>query len=367
MNELARRIAAEIGETGPIGLDRYWNIALFDREHGYYTSREPFGRSGDFVTAPEVSQMFGELLGAWVAAAWRELDGPTPFLLVEIGPGRGTLMADMLRTIARIAPDCMRAVKVRLVETSDRLAAVQATTLERFDLPMRRVRRIAEIEGAPAIVVANELFDAIATRQFVFDGDAWRERCVAVSSTGRFEFVLCRNVHDLPDELAGAGSPLAGAVLEWSPAREAMAADLAARLARHGGAGLFIDYGHAATAFGDTLQALRGHAVADPLDRPGECDITSHVDFQRIAAAFRDHGLALSPVVTQGAFLLSLGLRERAAALAAGADAGEIAGIEAAARRLAGSQPNEMGSLFKVLCAASGSLSLPPFERDRAD
>lgn len=367
MNPLARKIAAEIEARGPIGLDRYWNIALFDREQGYYTSREPFGRTGDFITAPEVSQMFGELIGAWAVAAWRALGSPAPFLLAEIGPGRGTLMADMLRTIARIAPDCMRAVAVRLVETSDRLAAVQLATLERFDLPIRRVRQIRELEATPAIIIANELFDAIAMRQFVFDGDAWRERCVAVSSSGRFEFVLNRKANDLPKALVAGASPLAGAVLEWSPAREALAAELAGRLCRDGGAGLFIDYGHAATGFGDTLQAVHGHAFADPLDRPGEIDITSHVDFAQIAAAFSARGLAVSPVATQGAFLLSLGLRERAEALGTQAEAENRATIEAAARRLAGTEPGEMGRLFKVLCASSGSLSLPPFGLDRAD
>ncbi|MBB4002391.1 MAG: SAM-dependent methyltransferase [Aurantimonas endophytica] len=367
MNPLARKIAATIEAEGPIGLDRYWNIALFDREHGYYTSREPFGRTGDFITAPEVSQMFGELIGAWVVASWRALGAPTPFLLAEIGPGRGTLMADMLRTIARIAPNCMRAVTVRLVETSDRLAAVQVATLERFDLPIRRLRQIRELEATPAIIIANELFDAIAMRQFVFDGEAWRERCVAISGSGRFEFVLTRRANDLPEVRVAGASPLAGAVLEWSPAREALAAELAERLARNGGAGLFIDYGHAATGFGDTLQAVHGHAFADPLDRPGECDITSHVDFAPIAAAFRDRGLAVSPVATQGAFLLSLGLRERAEALGAPADAENRATIEAAMRRLAGPEKGEMGRLFKVLCASAELFPLPPFGLDAAD
>jgi SAM-dependent MidA family methyltransferase len=366
VNALESRIAAEIAARGPMRLDRYWTAALFDREHGYYTTQEPFGATGDFVTAPEVSQMFGELIGAWAVATWRALGSPDPFLLVEIGPGRGTLMADMLRTIGRIAPDCMRAVKIRLVETSDRLAAVQAMALERFDMPIRRCRRIAELEESPLVVVANELFDALATRQFVFDGDAWRERCVAVSSTGRFEFVLCPDVDDLPSELARM-QPLAGAVLEWSPAREALAGELADRLARKKGAGLFIDYGHGATAFGDTLQAVHGHAYADPLDRPGECDITSHVDFGRIAAIFRKRGLAVSPIVMQGVFLLSLGLRERAEALARQAEAGARAEIDAAAQRLAGTGKGEMGRLFKVLCAVSESLPLPPFGLDHAD
>lgn len=363
MTPLARKIAEEIRVDGPIGLDRYWNLALFDREHGYYCAREPFGRSGDFITAPDISQMFGELIGAWIAAAWREHGSPSPFLLAEIGPGRGTLMADILRTLRSVAPDCLKAAKVRLVETSDRLAAEQMATLERFDLPIRRVGRIEDLEREPLIVVANELFDAIAIRQFVFDGETWRERCVSVSGSGRFEFVLCHAQPELPGRIAASltAPPMAGAVLELSPARETLAATIAQRLAEEGGAGLFIDYGHTATGFGDTLQAIHGHAFADPLDRPGEADLTSHVDFERIAAAFLHAGLAVSPMIPQGDVLLALGLLERAGTLGSGLDEAGREEIQAAVARLAGKGEKEMGILFKVLSASSRPLSLPPF------
>nr|WP_255616843.1 SAM-dependent methyltransferase [Aurantimonas sp. VKM B-3413] len=344
-------------------LDRFWNTALFDRSHGYYATQDPFGRGGDFITAPEVSQIFGELIGAWMASAWQQLGHPSPFILAEIGPGRGTLMADILRTVRRVAPPCLAAAQVRLVEVSEHLAALQAAALERFDLPIKRVRRLAEIDRGPLIVVANELFDALAIRQFVFDGTDWRERCVSVSESGRFEFVLSGAISQLPDAAGryAAMPAKAGAVLEGSPEREALAGELAARIAAEGGAGLFIDYGHALPGYGDTLQAVHGHAFADPLDRPGECDITSHVDFAMLAERFRAAGLAVSPVVEQGEFLLELGLLERAGTLGAPLDEAGRAEIRRAVQRLAGTGESEMGRLFKVVCAASRPMTLPPF------
>ncbi|MEF2551096.1 SAM-dependent methyltransferase [Aurantimonas sp. A2-1-M11] len=313
--------------------------------------------------------MFGELLGAWVASAWVALGRPDEFLLVECGPGRGTMMADMLRTLRSVAPDCMKAADVRLVETSDRLTAKQALTLGRFDLPIRRVRRIEELERRPMIVIANELFDAVAIRQYVFDGSEWRERCVSATDSGRFEFILCELRPQVGQAAKAMGlvEPKAGAVLEISPARERIAATLAERLATDGGAGLFIDYGHARSGYGDTLQAMHGHAFADPLDRPGESDITSHVDFDRIAAPFYAAGLFVSPTVTQSEFLLSLGLIERAGALGADQDERTREDITRAVQRLAGTAHNEMGQIFKVLCAASQPMALPPFGLNEAD
>ncbi len=163
MTDLAGRIRAEIDAAGPMRLDRFWNLALFDAQAGYYTSRDPIGAGGDFITAPEISQMFGELLAAWAFAAWDGLGRPAPFVFAEAGPGRGTLMADMLRTLRQLDPAFLQAAKVRLVEVSDRLAGVQAERLARFDLPLRRVRGIDELDDAPLVLVANELLDAIAS------------------------------------------------------------------------------------------------------------------------------------------------------------------------------------------------------------
>ena len=363
MTPLVEKIKAHLAVEGAMGLDRFWNFALFDREHGYYSARQPFGRSGDFVTAPEVSQMFGELIGAWLVAAWRGLGAPQRFILTEIGPGRGTLMADMLRTMRSVAPECLKAAQVRLVETSDRLAIVQEATLSRFDLPIRRVRRIEELEAGPLIVVANELFDALPIRQFVYDGENWRERCVAVAPSGRFEFVLCARALQLEElsTISRPGPPMAGAVSEISRAREQLAQVLGTRLATEGGAGLFIDYGHTATAYGDTLQAMHEHAFADPLDRPGESDLTSHVDFAALAAIFSKSGLTVAPTVTQGEFLLDLGLLERAGLLGADRDRAAQQAIQTAVERLAGTGTGQMGQLFKVLAVASRPIGVAPF------
>ncbi|MCK5934434.1 MAG: SAM-dependent methyltransferase [Fulvimarina manganoxydans] len=366
---LLGRIAKEIEARGPISIERYWQIALFDRRHGYYSSREPFGRGGDFVTAPEVSQMFGELLGAWVAAAWEGLGAPNPFLLAELGPGRGTLMADMLRTLRKSAPHCLAASRIRLVETSERLAALQAVKLEGFDLPIKRVRQVDELEALPTIVVANELFDAIAIRQFVHQQGKWHERRIGLNGEGALEFVIIQLEADEAEAIAGIAAnpaePLPhseeGAILEVSPAREALASTLAERLATHGGSGLFIDYGHGMTGFGDTFQAMSEHRYVSVLDGPGEADLTSHVDFARLAACFADKGLSVAPLVGQGPFLLSLGLLERAGRL--GAPLGEAGreAIRADVQRLAGNGPKDMGDLFKVLAVASAPLPLSPF------
>ncbi|MFD2236277.1 class I SAM-dependent methyltransferase [Aureimonas populi] len=358
MTPLGRRIAEAIASRGPMSLERFWNIALFDPQGGYYTARRPFGAEGDFITAPEISQMFGELLGAWLVAAWRKLGRPSPFVLAEIGPGRGTLMADLLRTTRRLDPAFAGAARLWLVETSDRLAGEQAAALARFDLPVRRARRLAEVEDGPLLLVANELFDAVAIRQFVFGAEGWRERLVSLDGEAlRFVEGEAGTAHPLP----GAGTPAPGDVAEVSPLREAIAAEIGSRLARRPGAALLIDYGHARSGFGDTLQALRAHAFADPLADPGLHDITSHVDFARLSAALAGAGASVSPVGTQGEFLLSLGLAERAARLARDRGPEDRARVASDARRLAGGGPGEMGALFKVLAAASRPLALPPF------
>lgn len=361
-NRLARRIAAIIRRDGPIRLDRYWNLALFDRDDGYYASRDPFGRAGDFVTAPDVSQMFGELVAAWLVAAWRELGRPEPFALAEMGPGRGTLMEDVLRTARRLDTAFLKAARVTLVETSPRLAALQAGRLAPFDLPIRSVRRIEDAPPGPLLLFANELFDAVAIRQFIGTGDGWRERCVGLGPDECFCFTLePATLADIAHPLAGTPSPPADAILEVSPERERIAEAIAARLARDGGAALMIDYGHGESGFGDTLQAIEAHAFADPLAAPGRRDITSHVDFARLEARFAAAGLAVAPLAGQGAFLLGLGLLERAGALGRGRTAAERDALAAAVRRLAGTGAGGMGRLFKVLAAASRPLSLPPF------
>ncbi|WP_294641403.1 SAM-dependent methyltransferase [uncultured Aureimonas sp.] len=368
MSDLASRIRAEIEASGPMRLDRFWNLCLFDPTEGYYTSRDPIGASGDFTTAPEISQMFGELLAAWAFAAWDGLGRPPAFTFAEAGPGRGTLMADLLRTLRQFDPAFLKAARIRLIEVSDRLASVQAERLARFDLPVRRVRQIEELDvDGPLLLVANELLDALAIRQFVFRDGAWHERLVDVSGDG-FAFNDGPATTRVPASLARLPQPAAGAVFEVSPERDALCAALASRLARQGGAALLIDYGHARTGFGDTLQALRRHEATSALDAPGAADITSHVDFEQVARAMAGAAPTLRfGLAAQGDFLLSLGLPERAGRLGAHADEAGRAAITAAVHRLAGRGQGEMGALFKVFGAASALLPLPPFVQPRVD
>ncbi|WP_244487453.1 MULTISPECIES: class I SAM-dependent methyltransferase [unclassified Aureimonas] len=301
--------------------------------------------------------MFGELLGAWALSAWEALGRPAPFVFAEMGPGRGTMMEDMLRTIRRIEPAFLKAARVTLVEASDRLARLQIERLSPFDLPIRPCRRLEEVGDGPLVLLANELFDAVAIRQFVRGADGWSERCVALGEDDAFVFTD----QPLPPE-AGARLPDAapGTILEVSPAREAIATALGRRIAGSGGAALLVDYGHGG-GFGDTLQAVKAHRFVDPLAEPGSADITSHVDFRALARRFGEAGLSLSPLATQGELLLSLGLLERAGRLGAGRPEAEQDALRAAVQRLAGQGPGEMGALFKALAVASRPLPVPPF------
>ncbi|WP_062013193.1 class I SAM-dependent methyltransferase [Aureimonas sp. AU4] len=362
MTPLDRRIREEIGAEGPMRLDRFWNLCLFDPAEGYYTQRDPFGAAGDFVTAPGVSQMFGELVGAWLVAAWRAIGSPSPVVLAEGGPGDGTLIQDVLRTVRRLDPALMRALRPRLVERSDRLAARQIERLAAFDLPVRRVREIRELDAAPTLLVANELLDAVAIRQFEYRDGSWGERFVTVDETGALRFARLPPRDGLPAALTDprAPPPGEGHVFETSPERDQIVADMATHLASQGGAALLFDYGHLRTGYGDTLQALKAHRAVSPLAECGRVDITSHVDFaqaRRVALARGCAGAAMA----QGAFLLALGLRERAGVLGAGADEAGREGIVRAARRLAGEAEGEMGALFKALALSPRPLPLPPF------
>nr|WP_256483836.1 class I SAM-dependent methyltransferase [Aliihoeflea sp. 40Bstr573] len=337
-----------IAEAGPIPVSQYMALCLFDPKEGYYTTREPFGAKGDFTTAPEVSQMFGELVAVWLASAWQAAGAPKNAILAEIGPGRGTLMRDMLRTLARIAPDLMR--RVAMIETSPRLVDVQKQLLGNESISWHRA--IADLPDAPLFIVGNELFDAIPIRQFVKTQQGWRERCVGLDADGELVFIAGPGTTDapLPD------APV-GAIYEAAPARNALMLEIAERIARQGGAGLFIDYGHLENGVGDTLQAMRAHAHADVLATPGEADLTSHVDFAALGAAAGAAGLD-ARTTTQARFLIGLGLLERAGQLGAGANADLQERLHGEVERLAA--PEQMGELFKVLMVGRTITGLPP-------
>ncbi|OBQ70096.1 class I SAM-dependent methyltransferase [Mesorhizobium erdmanii] len=358
MTRLKTRIVDLIEALGPLPVNEYMALCLFDPADGYYTTREPFGAAGDFVTAPEISQMFGELVAVWLYQAWAAIGRPMPVTVAEIGPGRGTLMKDMLRTLSRLDPDLANGAAFVMVETSPRLAEIQKQTLGATPFTVQWHETIETLPHQPLLIVGNELFDAIPIRQFVRAGTGWRERMVGLDDDNALSFFAGAGSVDatlLPVDAAEAPQ---GAIVEVAPARTALMAAIAERMARNGGAGLFLDYGHLQPGVGDTLQALRRHHHEDVLANPGEADITSHVDFAALAAVARGHGLDVH-LSTQGYFLLGMGILERAGRL--GADAGQAARdeISSAVERLAG--PQAMGELFKVLAVMPRSVSVRPF------
>lgn len=352
---LARALAARIARAGPIGVDAWMAACLADPDHGYYRTRQPIGRDGDFITAPEISQIFGELIGAWAATVWAMLGRPAPLRLVELGPGRGTLMADLLRATARPAPDFLAAIDLHLVEIDPSLRALQRAAIGR-DATWH-----AELDGVPdgpAIVIANEFLDALPVRQILRCAEGWCERRVGLADE-RFVFVAGPPLLSLPGHLTPAqrAAPQ-GAIVELPEAAQALVARLAARLARAGGAALFVDYGPAIGGVGDTLQALRQHRFVDPLAMPGAVDLTAHVDFAALAAAARGAGAGVWGPVPQAVLLTRLGLHARAAMLARGATPAARRALEAACARLIA--PAQMGTLFKALALTQADIATPP-------
>ncbi|MCC7320890.1 MAG: SAM-dependent methyltransferase [Rubellimicrobium sp.] len=325
--------------------------ALSDPEHGYYATRDPFGAAGDFVTAPEISQMFGELIGLWLAQVWRDQGAPARIALVEAGPGRGTLMADVLRA-TRIVPGFHVAASVHLVETSATLRRIQATMVPQAvwhdDL--------STLPDLPLYLVANEFLDALPIRQFERRRGGWAERVVTLTG-GRLALAVAPAL--LPPGVGRADDALAeGTVIEHCPALPAIVGAVGARITGRGGAALWVDYGDW-DGTGDTFQALRAHRPVDPLAEPGLADLTAHVDFAAIARAAAP--ARASPMVTQGAFLERLGIAGRAQALAARLTGAALHAHLAAHRRL--THPDEMGHLFKVIgLAPQGAPPLPGLE-----
>lgn len=357
---LARRLKRRIASDGPISVADYMSACLSDPQDGYYMNAEPFGTGGDFVTAPEVSQLFGELIGGWLVHVWHMAGRPARFQLVELGPGRGTLMADALR-VAKLDSAFIAAARLTLVETSPRLREKQAATLASAPLKPGFAAGLGEIpDDAPLFLVANEFFDALPIHQHVLTENGWRERMIGLDDAGE----LCFGIgpasladEDLPSAARNAAP---GAALETQPLANAVAASIGERIAAHGGAALVIDYGYARSAPGDTLQALYRHEFDPALARPGEADLTAHVNFEALGHAFRSTGAKVSGPMAQGDFLIGLGLLERAGQLGSGKSAHVQERIRADVERLAG--PDAMGALFKVLAATKEGLTPPPFD-----
>ena len=336
---LMARLTERIAATGPMNVAEYMAECLLHPEFGYYKTQEPFGTAGDFTTAPEISQMFGELIGLCLAQSWLDQGAPAPFTLAELGPGRGTLMADILRA-TKAVPGFHAAMRLALVEASPRLAARQEQTLAAYDYDW--LSDVDTLAQRPLFLVANEFFDALPIRQFVRDGTGWRERMVGAAEDGlqwglgapQAQPALTGRLEDTRD----------GDLIEHCPAAPGIIQAMATRIEAYGGAALIIDYGDW-RSLGDTVQAVQAHEAADPLATPGAADLTAHVDFETLA--FAAAPCRHSRLTPQGVFLERLGITARAQALAKDQPPAAQSEIAAAHRRL--THPDEMGNLFKVM------------------
>lgn len=342
---ILRRIATQ----GPLSVAEYMADCLLHPEHGYYITHTPFGEKGDFITAPEVSQMFGELLGLCLIQSWADQGRPDSFTLAELGPGRGTLMADALRA-AKAVPGFLEAAQIVLIEASPAMRALQRDTLAGHDVLW--ATGMANIPHQPLFLFANEFFDALPIRQFERDGAGWRERHIGAKD-GALVFglgptlpqpALSHRLNDTQD----------GDLIEYAPGAGPVIDEISSRIRDHGGAALIVDYGDW-RSLGDTLQAVQDHQSVNPLAAPGHADLTAHVDFEALAQAAL---CAYSRVTPQGVFLERLGITQRAHALARSLSGDALHAHIDAHRRL--THPGEMGNLFKVMGLFPETAAPPP-------
>jgi SAM-dependent MidA family methyltransferase len=359
---LLNEIKKLIKSSGPMPVWRYMELCLKHPKHGYYIARDPLGREGDFTTAPEVSQMFGELLGLWAASVWKTMGSPPLLRLVELGPGRGTMMADALRAL-RVVPPLYQALSIHLVEINPVLREKQKIVLS----TMRNVHwheDLDEVPEGPSIILANEYFDVLPIHQVIRLETGWHERVIDIDENGRLTFSAAEEPLPRFDVLLPSlvrAAPL-GAVFEWRPATEIM--KIATRVRDQDGAALIIDYGHMRSDAGETFQAIARHSFTDPLKAPGQADVTAHVDFQALAWGARDVGARVHGPVTQGEFLKRLGIETRALSLMQKATPEVSENIAGALRRLTDSGRAGMGSMFKALGVSGPHLIALPALKD---
>lgn len=361
-NPVVDRLKSRIAAAGHISVAEFMNSALSDQDGGYYTTRDPFGAVGDFTTAPEISQVFGELIGLWCADTWRAMGSPRAFALIELGPGRGTLMSDALRAMRQV-PECRAAASIHLVETSPVLREIQQQALQGENITWHS--NFPDLGRTPVIFLANEFLDALPVEQYVKHDGNWCERVVAHDEThDRFCFAIDRAkrlpLGAITRQLAQAEE---GAIFEYAPAVRDFVSDMAHQIFLNSGAGLIVDYGYTQHATGQTLQAVRKHRPVDPLERPGDCDLTAHVDFQLVGETAQNAGAKTWGPVDQGVFLQRIGILERANILLKRANVSQAHHLRTAVARLIA--PAEMGTLFKVMAMSDLRLSsLAGFDSD---
>ena len=357
---LESEIRRLIGIAGPMPVAEYMRLCLTHPQFGYYVNRDPLGARGDFITAPEISQMFGELIGLWLVSVWQQMGAPENVRLIELGPGRATMLIDALRA-AKTVPGFHAAVVLHLVEISPALKKVQEERLEPLGLPALWHTAFADVPPGPCLIVANEFIDALPVHQAVKQADGWHERAVSVAADGRLEIAAAREPMRHFESTLPHGLRLSpeGSIYEWRA--DAVALEIGRRV-RKDGAALVIDYGHAWYGLGETLQAVSGHAFTDPLRSPGLVDLTAHVDFGALAQTAESMGARVHGPVAQRDWLRQLGIDQRAAALKAHAPYGKAFEIDQALSRLTAGGSRGMGELCKVIAFADPKLeSLPGF------
>jgi NADH dehydrogenase [ubiquinone] 1 alpha subcomplex assembly factor 7 len=358
MAEPAAPLEAEIrrliGLAGPMPVSGFMALCLGHPTHGYYIAHDPFGGAGDFTTSPEISQMFGELLGLWAAAVWHQMGAPPQVRLIELGPGRGTMMLDMLRA-AHVMPDFRKAAEVHLVETSPVLRQRQKDTFGNIDVSIVWHDALADVPDGPAIILANEFFDALPVNQAVKQADGWHERVVGIDQEGNLAFGLSPDPlkffeQTLPPQVRRAEI---GAIFEWRA--DAHTLEVARRVVRGGGGALIIDYGHLESMVGETFQAMHAQRKSDPLAAPGLSDVTAHVDFQALGLVAEGIGARIHGPIDQATLLRRLGIDQRATNLKKIAPPDKAATVDVALGRLTAGGKTGMGTMFRAI-----GLSAPP-------
>jgi NADH dehydrogenase [ubiquinone] 1 alpha subcomplex assembly factor 7 len=355
---LSKRLAERISSGGPLSVGVFLSEAMFDPCAGFYATKDPIGAGEDFITAPEISQIFGELIGLWLASCWQNMRHPAPVQLVEFGPGRGTMMKDILRAV-RAVPGFANALSVNLIEASPALINVQAKMLAHAPCAVNWQSALSDVPDEACLVVGNEYLDCLPIRQFVRQNGAWFERLVDHAKDGSFHFVLSGASASAPEIAMIAPALRAapdGALVEVRPAIAPLMDELAVRFAAAPGMALFIDYGPANSETGDTLQAIKGHKKVGPLDAPGSADLTTRVDFEEIKRAAQKAGLQVAGPVSQGGWLKRLGLEYRAADLMQKNPA-QKSKLARQVYRL--TDPDQMGDLFKIIAIFPKAAPVP--------
>ena len=357
MNALESYLIKLIKAQGPISVATFMAEALGNEKHGYYMKQDPFGQEGDFTTAPEISQMFGEMVGLWHGVNWLNMGSPDKIHLIEIGPGRGTLMQDALRAM-KVIPGLLDAIELHLVEMSPVLRKMQGEKLKEYKQPLWHNRisdALTQANGDPVLITANEFFDALPVRQFQKTESGWHERLVCLDEQENLSLKLApvpSPEQIIPSALHRADD---GSIAEVCSVGENICSEISEYIQQNCGAALFIDYGHDVHGTGDTLQAVMKHKYVDILTDPGDVDLTTHVNFQRLKEIAHDCKTRTYGPTGQGKFLKSLGIEERTKVLLANASGNQEKDILAALNRL--TDDSEMGVLFKVLALTDSSLS----------